>query len=179
MNNAENKKLEVGLEIKGHTYYKFKSMDMIPDLRLEAYLARNHEFEDLRVRHTDLLAFCQTVVDLGNEARHMEVQQLNGYLMSLVQKEVTLHPTCYLASPLVILDDEDPEEIDADIDKQKITMGVEMQKVESFFLRTILNLSPGLEDSLPPGQTSVYSNPQEKMIEMLFHQGITGRKTLT
>lgn len=179
MKNSENKKLKVGLEIKGHTYYKFKSMDMIPDLRLEAYLARNHEFEDLRVRHTDLLAFCQTVVDLGEEGRHMEVQQLNGYLMSLVQKPVTLHPTCYLASPLIILGEEDPEEMDAEIDRQKILMGVEVAKVESFFLRTIMNLNPGLEDSLEPGQTSVYLSPQRKMIEILFHQGITGRKITT
>jgi len=154
-------------------------MDMIPDLRLEAYLARNHEFEDLRVRHTDLLAFCQTVVDLGNEGRHMEVQQLNGYLMSLVQKPVTMYPTCYLASPLVLLDDENPEEIDAELDNKKLMMGVEMPKVQSFFLLTITSLSPGFQDLLQPGQTSVYLTPQIQMIETLFHQGIIGRKITT
>lgn len=179
METRTEKILEVGLKVGDNTFYKFKSLDLLPGIRLETYLARHHEFEELGIRKEHLIAFCQVAAEFGNNGQHMEVQRLIGYMDSLLQKPVTLHPTIYLASPLIILNDEPIKEIDNEFEIQKRNLALSNPEIESFFLNQILVLKPSLRDSLEPGQQLVYSSPRQRIVEELFQQAISGHVTTT
>ena len=170
--------LNKAFEIKGHTFYTFKQPDLIPMIRLETFLARNFEFEELGIRKSDLIAFCLTIENYGNEGRYSEVQQLNGYFKSLLQMPVTLYPTIYLASSIIVLDNEKLNEVDPDFDAKKIQLALDNREVESFFLLTLMNSNPSLQVSSEPGKRLVYSNPKKRILEELFHQAIFGQKTI-
>ncbi len=163
--------------VKGeNTFYSFKQLDSIPEIRLEAYLARHHEFKELGMVKADLRAFCLTVEEYGNQGRHMEVQQLNGYFKSLLDRPVTLYPTIYLASPLVILNDEPIKKILPEYESKKTELALKNSEVESFFLGIILSLEPNLTTLLPFGGQQVYSSKRERIVEEMFHQAISGKK---
>lgn len=175
VNKQAKKLVKLGV-FDGMAYYKFKDLEQTPQIRLEAYLSRNHEFEELGIRKTDLRAFTETVAQLGNEGRFMEVQQLTGYLQALLDKPVTLYPTIYLASPMVIVGDEPLDEISLEFDQVKMKAALNDQNLESFFLSQIMSLKPSLEISSSSGQPLVYSSPKAKVIEMIFHEQISGKK---
>ncbi len=172
-----NELLQKGLEIDGNIFYTFKHLDNLPAIRAEAYLSRHFEFEEIGMRKADLIAFCETVEEFGNQGRFMEVQQLNGYFKSLLQRPITLYPTIYLASPLIMLNDEKENELSSEFEAKKTELARSTPAVESFFLKTIIGLEPSLTDLLQPGQTRVYSTARERIVEDLFQEAISGKLT--
>ena len=176
--NENLDKLTEGVTVEGKTFYTFKNQEEIPQVRLEAYLSRNHEFDERGIKNQDLLLFCDLVEKYGNEGQFMAVQQLNGYLKTLLQKPVTLFPAIYLASPLIILGDEPLDEVTAEYDQEKLKLATFYPEVESFFLTLLVDLKPSLEISSSSGGLAVYTSQREKMIELIFQEEITGQKTM-
>lgn len=173
-NAKDLKLLGKKVQLAGHTFYAFQTLDMIPQLRLETYLARNFEYDNLRVTLPRLLAFTETVAELGNQARFMDVQQLNGYLNNLLQKPITQNTMLYMASPLVIIDDEPIDQVDNEYDKLKYSLGAKDDKIRSFFLAVLLALNKNLQDLSKHGKPLDFSNPKQMIVEQLFNQMITG-----
>jgi hypothetical protein len=166
------------LEIDGNTFYSFKSLDMLPKLRKEAIIARHFEYTEMRIQHSRLLAFCETVEEFGNQGRFMDVQQLNGYFKNLLQKPITLYTMIYMASPMVVLNDEPIEKLSPEFEAKKTELALSIPDVESFFLKTTIVLIPSISDSLQPGQTRVYLNQKDAIVENLFQELISGKLTL-
>jgi len=175
----KNKILSESVEIKGQKFTLFKSEDLIPRSRIEAYLSRHHEYENLGIRKDHLEAFCQTLLEYGNNGQYMQMVQLTGYFEALLKKPVTIAPITYLVSPLVLLNDENPEEMEGDYEDEKLRLALKHPEIESFFLTTLQNFGTITPDLLSSGQEQVYMNNQEKIIEQLFLQEITGSKTTT
>jgi hypothetical protein len=177
MQNKDNDLLIEGLKIGEDTIYTFKNLDIVPLLRVEAYAARHYEINKLGIIRTDLKAFCQTVEEYGKQGEHMKVQQLNGYFMTLLDMPMTLHPMIYLASPFIVLNDEDVNELNPEYEAKKTDLALKNSEVESFFLGLILDLEPSWKDLLPSGQRQVYLNRKQRLIEEIFQKEISGKKT--
>ena len=173
----ENKegKLAKGITESGFSFYSYKDEAEIPQLRLEAYLHRTWEVQELGMRKADLLAFTDTEEQLGNQAEFMKVQQLNGYMKMLANLPCNLIPSIYVISPLIVLGDEPLERVDPIYDAKKLELAKENPKIESFFLSRLLILQPGIEISSNSGELAVYTSPKQRVMELIFQKEIYGR----
>jgi len=177
MQNKDNELLIESLVKGDNTLYSFKTLDHIPTIRLEAYLARHHEFKELGMVKADLRAFCLTIEEFGKEGRFVEVMQLIGYFKTLLDRPVTLYPTIFLASPLVLVNNEPIDEILPEYEALKTELALKNSDVESFFLGLIIDLGSFTLDLLPHGKQQAYSTKRERIVEEIFHQAISGKRT--
>jgi len=169
--------LSIAFEHNGNTFYEYAQIDSMPTVRVEAFLSRSHEVEELGLRRSDLQGFCKTVTEAGNEGRHMDVQTLNGYLSYLLTLPCNAIPVIYCVASTLVLNDEPADVMRADDDYKKQKLAQEDDKIGTFFFEIYDKLVKESASSLDSGllQDFMKEMPTKKQreVEQIFLNSIT------
>ena len=169
--------LTIAFEHNGNVFYEYAQIDSMPTVRIEAFLSRSHEVEELGLRRSDLQGFCKTVTEAGNEGRHMDVQQLNGYMSYLLTLPCNAIPVSYCVASTLVLNDEVADEMRAEDDYKKQRIADEDEKVATFFFKIYVKLVKESQNSSDSGQLQDFMQSlptmKQREVERMFLKKIT------
>jgi hypothetical protein len=169
--------LKIAFEHKGNAFYEFEQLDNAPAVRIESFLSRSHEINDLGMKRSDLKAFCKTIKEYGNEGRFMDVQQLNGYFEYLLDQPHNAMPTVYVVSSLLLINDEPVDKMQAEFDYQKQELAKSDEELLTFFFRILDKYDKASQTSSDSGLLLDFMKElptrHQRQVEQIFLKSIT------
>ena len=154
--------LELGMEVRGHKLYTFKSLDVTPKIR-EMMLRLTYHQMGLGIRNKDLDAWTVLMEERLNEGDLVNAASLVT-AMKDYRKAYASEKLCYeMAGSVIIVDNEplpEPTEKYNEIKKELL----KDKKVRAFFLNTALRLLQDLGSKLDISQTKAYMMTPERLL---------------
>ena len=179
----ETKHIREGLThlgtVAGNHYYTFQNFDgSCPMIRKDMFLIRNDERERFGIGREHMKSYCSLMNELVNQNNIAQIAQLSGHLDYLLNLPINTNMLAYVASPLLLVNDEPIEAIEPEYQNFKVEQARRHEVVNGFFL-TCLNLLQLFGRYLPDSKQVLESltNPENKMIEKKFFESL-GRKTI-
>ena len=129
--------LRLAFEHNGNAFYEFAQFDAAPTVRVEAFLSRSHEVNELGMKRSDLKGFCKTIKDYGNQGLFMDVQQLNGYFEFLLDQPYNAAPILYVTSTVLLMNDEPVKQMQGEYDQKKQELARNDEQLMTFFFETL------------------------------------------
>lgn len=98
-------------EISGHTFYKLADFNENYTERYLIYLKTISQYEQIKLRLSDLKAFCDKCLQLSRENKQKDLHTHLELLNSVINLEYSNDITFSLAANFIIIDDEPTESI--------------------------------------------------------------------